>query len=318
MVHLNDEFDIQLKETDQRFQKTYGNGIVGRDIETILTEDTTFNDYIDSLTEAFDPELKESLESMMENTRSEILQESSMGQIQPFASLTMPMLVKLWARLVMTQAIPTEPVNTPVFTVRWVKPYIMGHDGSKYYLPETINGMPDDNPEITGMRQFIPVIENDKTGASLFKDGRLSKYDLYTGLDDLNVDRSKEDAVDRRFFIVGAKWSDAIGTRKKADGTVDAADKGWVDFKTSQIIRLDTSNNLRGSVEYVQDDGTGAPAAVAAEDTIQGFVDTARGYLTVMSVSGKLEAIKIRGYVSSEQHTFATQGVRIFAETHAA
>jgi len=47
-----------------------------------------------------------------------------------------------------------------------------------------------------------------------------------------------------------------------------------------------------------------------------GSVDVEKGYLTLVSVSGKLKDLKIRGFVSSEQHTFATQGAHCFGEIY--
>lgn len=122
MTMPTDQFSAVLSETDKAFMHSYNNGIVGRDIESILTEESMFNDYVTQLTQDFNEADREKIADLASNTRTEILTESSLGQIQPFASLTMPMLVKLWARLTMTQAIPTKPVNTPAFTVSFVKP----------------------------------------------------------------------------------------------------------------------------------------------------------------------------------------------------
>ena len=282
---MTDEFSKVLTETDEQFQKVYNMGVVGRDIESVLSDSNVFEAYMENLTQDFDENQKEDLHTIMDNTRSDILQESSLGNIQPFSSLTMPMIVKLWARLVMTQAIPTQPVSTPQFTVSWIKPYIMGHDGNKYYLPDSINEMPVG--ELTGVRQLKEVIDGDTV-----TDGKIVGYDLFTGIS--SADRSKEDSVDRKFTVIAGKWSDSFDMETEKAGE-------WVPFHNDTIIKMDTSDNLYGEITYP------ISATETATDSIQGHVDVAKGYLTVVSLSGKLTGIKIRGYVSSEQHTWATQ-----------
>lgn len=129
---MSDEFSSVFNETDEMFRNSYNQGIVGNDIVNILTDRSLFEAYKEQLDSLFDANDREAVSTMMDNTRSDILTEASMGTIQPFASLTMPILVKLWARLTLTEAIPTEPVSTPAFTVSWIKPFILGHDGNKY------------------------------------------------------------------------------------------------------------------------------------------------------------------------------------------
>lgn len=137
---------------------------------------------------------------------------------------------------------------------------------------------------MTGRRDLTPDIT--VTG------GRLAKYDLFTGIP--SADRSKEDSVDRNFKIVGATWSDSFDI---ATGKV-----GYRKFLGAEIIELDTNENLYGEITYTTDkDGN------TATDVIQGHVDVANGYLNLTSLSGKLQSIKIRGYVSSESHDYATQ-----------
>lgn len=132
MKNTQDKYRTVLNEADEFFTQKYGHGILNESIHDILSNDVAFSQYKEKLTEGADPESAEQLSTMMDNTRSEILTEAYTSNISNFASLTMPILVKLWARLTMTQAIPTEPVDVPAFTVPWIKPYIKGHDGQKY------------------------------------------------------------------------------------------------------------------------------------------------------------------------------------------
>lgn len=279
----NDKFSVTLNETNDFFKEQYGLNITGEDAKSILTDDDMFNSYKGKLTENFDPQLSEQLDQLMDNTRQEILNENLTSGITPFASLTMPMLVKLWARLTMTNVFPTQPVDVPAFTVSWMKPFIMGHDGEKYYLPDAINSIP--KGELVGMRQLKPDVA--------LTAGKVSDYDLFTGID--SVDRAKGDSVDRKFSIVGATWPDAYDAATKTTGAK-------VRFNTSQIIEMDTSNTLFAEISYPTDD-----KGTLATDTIQGHVDVEHGKLMLMSLSGKMTAVEIKGYVSSEAHTWATQ-----------
>ena len=271
----NDNFTKVLKETDEMFYQRYNTSIVGRDIESVISEDALFENYKESLLKGFEDH--EALETMLENAREDILTESSMTGIQPFASLSMPALVKLWARLAMTEAIPTEPTNTPAFTVPFMKPYVMDKDGNKYFLPESINNVPEN---VVEKRTLKPLVE--------LTNGKVDKYDLFTDLPNVR----DVDTVDRKFRVMAATWSDSVD---------EAGDPGQVELLSSRIV-LDSSERLYGEVKYATDADGGFE-----EDTILGKVDTANGTLTLTSMSGKLQSVVIEGFVSSEAHTEATQ-----------
>lgn len=278
---MNDQFSMNLQETDASFQREHGTSTLGGAFAGIVTNNHLFESYADSITEGFKPADKVEIMTLLENTRNELLRESTMSNISPFASLTMPILVKLWARLSMTKALPTEPIDVPAFTVSYLKPYIMGADGEKYYLPESINAP---QGELTGKRHLTPEIK--------LTDSRLVDYDLFTGL--TTADRSRQDSVDRKFSIIGATWSDSFNKETKALGEVALTNRN--------IIKLDTSDNLYGEITY-QVDATGKTET----DTILGHVNLAKATITLSSVSGKLKGIRVLGFVSSEQHTAATQ-----------
>lgn len=271
-----DNFNQILKETDEMFRQRYSTSIVGDNFAEVITDNALFESYTGSLLENFDHSVAEGLEGILENTRAEILTESSMTGIQPFASLTMPILVKLWARLAMTEAIPTEPTNTPAFTVPFFKPYVMDHDGNKFYLPEAINSVPENIVEL----KRLPA-EIEAAG------GKVQAHDLFEGLEGTR----DVDTVDRKFSVVGAYYSDAH----------NAEEAKFVDLASARID-LDSSNRLYGEIKYATD-GNGT----VATDTILGHVDLENHTLTLASMSGKLEKVIIRGFVSSEQHTTATQ-----------
>lgn len=135
----SDEFSKRLCETQDYFAQRHQTNIIGKNFEDILTDNVLFEDYMQHLCEGFEATEAAQLREMADSTRENILTESLEG-VQPYASLTMPILVKLWARLSLKYAIPTEPVTVPAFSVAFMKPYILGADGkTKHYLPESIN-----------------------------------------------------------------------------------------------------------------------------------------------------------------------------------
>lgn len=275
-----DNFAEMLRETDEMFTQSHNVSIVGQDFASVLSDNTLFETYKDAMVEGFSN--ADEVEMILENSRTEMLNESSMTGIQPFASLTMPILVKLWARLSMTEAIPTEPTNTPAFTVPFFKPFVMDKDGNKFYLPESINGVPENIVELKRLPAEISLT-----------DGKLSAHDLFTDKEGNSVAKRDIDTVDRKFRIVKATWSDSFNVQEAAAGEVELR---------SSRITLDSDNRLYGEVKYP----TNADGEVE-EDTILGSVDLESGELTLVSVSGKLTDIVIEGYVSSEQHSTATQ-----------
>jgi hypothetical protein len=185
--HNRDDFSVRLNETQEYFHTKHGVNITGGDVETIMTTTSLFEDYKEKLLEECDAQTSEALESLMESTREQVLMESTAG-ISPYASLTMPVLVKLWARLSMKYAVPTEPVTRPAFSVAFMKPYVLDADGAKQYLPESINANPEKIVEKNRLTEEITAT-----------DGKISAYDLFADID--TADTSKGDVVDRKFTV---------------------------------------------------------------------------------------------------------------------
>lgn len=277
---IKDEFSKLLEDIEQNINEQYKLSTVGNDFASIATDDVVFESYKDQLLEGFDEEEQLSLESMLDNTREEILLESSMGPIQPYASLSMPILVKLWARLALTEALPTQVANKPQFTVPILTPYVVDADGNKHALPESINNTPETLVGLVPLKEEVAI-----------SGGKVEAYDLFDGLKEGKEVRKGIDRVDRKFKVVEAKWSDSFDVRTNAAGFVELG---------SQVIKME-NDSLMAEVKYP----TNGDGEVAV-DTVLGKVDVSNGTLALASTSGKLEAIKIKGYVASEQHTSAT------------
>ena len=260
----NDEFSQRLAEAQEFFAEKHGTNIIGRDIETVLTTTSLFEDYKDKLTEGFDSNTAEDLSTLLDSTREQCLKESVAG-VQPYAALTMPILVKLWARLAMKYAIPTEPVTKPAFSVAFMKPYMYDADGNKVYLPEGINTTPEKNFDKLSKLRLVDEITADG--------GKIVDYDLFTGL---TPEKKPGDTIDRKF-------------------TVTSVTIGGTEIPTN--IKLDINRRLYD--EIVVDDGTGDT------DIILGSVDLEKGTLNLTAMKNTIDSVKILGWVSSESHNTA-------------
>ena len=262
-----DAFAEKRNEAQSFFAERHGTNIIGRDIETILSSNTLFEDYKEKLLEGFDANSAEDLETMLDSTREQCLQESVAG-VQPYAALTMPILVKLWARLSMKYAIPTEPVTKPAFSVAFMLPYMIDSEGNKHYLPESINKSPEMMIDKTRLTEKVTA-----TG------GKIVNYNLFSadpGVDGGKAkgDPKKGDTIDRKFTITEV----TIGGKA---------------YQTN--IKLDINRRLYG--EITLEGGT--------EDIILGNVDLEKGILNLTAMTSEIESIKILGWISSESHNTA-------------
>lgn len=263
--HVNDEFSQRLSEAQEFFSSRHQTNIIGRDIESVLTTTSLFEDYKDKLLEGFNANESEELSVMMDSTREQILQESVAG-VQPYASLTMPILVKLWARLSMKYAIPTEPVTKPAFSVAFMKPYLYDEDGNKVYLPEGINNTPEKFINKARLTETVTATE-----------GKIANYAFLTS------DQIKAgDTVDRKFTI----------TEITFDGVTDPVKVN---------IKLDINRRIYGEVTYEKAAAAGTPV----EDVILGNLDLETGKFNLTAMTGTITSIKVLGWVSSESHNTA-------------
>ena len=237
-------FETRLNEAQDFFSERYKTNIVGQDFAEIISNNTLFESYVERLVEGFDPAQEDTLKTLLENTRSEILTESSTTGILPFNSLSMPVMVKLWARLSMTEAVPTEPTDTPSFTIPFMKPYIEDAEGNKFDLPEGINHTPD---TVLGLLKLTPTVA--------LTAGKVENYDLFTGLTKV---RKNVDHVDRKFYVVKA--------------TIDGVE---VDLKGQRLVAA-SDGSIFGKIKYEK-------SGQAAEETIIGKLDVETNSLNLLS-----------------------------------
>jgi len=89
-------------------------------IKQVLYNDDAFDIYVSGLSESIeDPNHKEGFRTLCENTRINLL-ENSMFQINPYESLTLPVLRVFYPKLVAKEAITVSPIDKP----ECIKPYL--------------------------------------------------------------------------------------------------------------------------------------------------------------------------------------------------
>ena len=139
MKNLNEKsYDTVLTEANDYFM-AQGCSIIGEGYKEIASNAALFESYVDQLTEGCSADDAATLAQLMANTNSNILRESSMTGIQPIASLSMPVIRKLWPKFALKEAIATEVAKSPRFVVSYTKPYMMKGE-QKVYIPKALTG----------------------------------------------------------------------------------------------------------------------------------------------------------------------------------
>jgi hypothetical protein len=128
MENLNERtYNTVLSETSDFFA-AQGLSIIGEGYKEIATNAALFQSYVENLTEGASADHAAVMAQLMANTNTGILKESSMTGIQPIASLSMPVIRKLWPKFALKDALKTEVAKSPRFVVSYTKPYMVKGD----------------------------------------------------------------------------------------------------------------------------------------------------------------------------------------------
>jgi hypothetical protein len=123
-----------LLETSDFF-KAQGISIIGEGFKEIATNPALFESYVEALTEGVSADHSAVIGQLMANTNAGILRESSLSGIAPIASLSMPVIRKLWPKYALKEVFKTEVAKTPRFVVSYMRPYMYKGTGDRIYLP---------------------------------------------------------------------------------------------------------------------------------------------------------------------------------------
>lgn len=272
---VNDEFTTVFKEAAQFISKEEHVNVIGEGYKDILSDQRVFGKYVDKLVEGFDATTEEQLRGLFENNRMHVIMENALSGIPPIASLAMPAIARVWAKFGLKNAIPTEVVSKPAFSIAFNKPYIVNNETKeKYYLPDSLRDPKNSlggGKKLSTEEQVLP----------------LKDLDL---LSQVGCSHLGGDTIDKKLFI------NTI--------TVEAKDATGANAETKVLrvaSRLDLNRRLYEEVTVKHTDGT------VTTDTIIGSVDLEKGTVKLMSMDGHVKSVTFNGFVSSESHNRSTE-----------
>lgn len=285
-TRINDGFTETLKETADFFAQR-GLSITGK-MEEILSESSLFGEYKQRLCAGLPADQAQDMALLFENARMQTLSEASVAGIQQIAGLQMPTIRKMWAKVALKHAIPTEVVKTPRFAISYTKAYIMGSDGVKHELPTALNKL--DN----GLAELPKLKKEDITVPS-------EDFDLFS-LSEVTAGKELHDKIDKSFYIHSV--------------TLDTNDDQTGD---EEVVLQNVKTDLYGNIfcEVKSADGS-------VTDTLFAKVDFDEGTMTVTSIKGKVTAVKVDARITQETNTHGesvsfdvlTKDVNIGVGTH--
>jgi len=271
----NDGFSAILKEASEFFQEQKV-AMFGTGFEEIVSENALFNSYVEKLCEGLPADELASTQQLLENCRLAILQEASISGIQPYASLSMPTVRKMWTRVAMKNVVPTEAVKVPKFVISWMEPYLKDSDGTKHSLPAAFK-----NPATNGILGRLKPLACGVMALPL------------DGVDLLTVNgqtRLANDTLSPKFYVskVVMEVTDASGANPE-NKTVDVK------------FERDMRGNIMGVVTAAHTDTT------INTDTLFGHVDIATGLINATSLKGTIQSIEVVGHLSPEANERSQQ-----------
>jgi hypothetical protein len=135
MKDLNQKsYNSVLTETFDFF-KSQGISIIGEGFKEIATNPALLESYVESLVEGASPDSAAIMSQLMANANTQILQEGALAGIAPIASLSMPVIRKLWPKFALKDALKTEVAKTPRFVISYMRPYMWKANSERVYLP---------------------------------------------------------------------------------------------------------------------------------------------------------------------------------------
>lgn len=150
------EFNTVLNETNAYFE-AQGMSILGEGYQDLATDSAKMTSYIDQLLEGVDNVNDQvNMRQLMENSNVVLLQESMISGITPIASLSMPVIRKMWPKIGLKDAIKTEVAKTPRFAVVHTRPYMEDASGNRTWLPH--DGLMDGHDNSINNPALAPLV----------------------------------------------------------------------------------------------------------------------------------------------------------------
>jgi len=301
---MNDGFSDVLREAAEFFANKGIQMTSHQGMEEILSEQTLFNEYKDHLLEGMEPDQVENFNQLMDNARTSMLQEASVSGVQQIAGLSMPTIRKMWAKVALKHAIPTQVVATPRFAISYTKAYLMDAEGNKKELPDAINNL--NNREAQ-----LPRFVNPADGLVL----PMIDFDLYANGFPQVPALKGTDTIDKVFYVETVKVNKAAvqaaaqAAEQAAAGSMNGYAGGDIDEMTIRVhIKTDLNALISARVAIpvqLTDPTTGVVTKYGeVYETLLGRVDYADGKFTLMSSGNMITHAFIDARLSQEANDY--------------
>lgn len=251
----NDGYSGVLREAvDGLRSSLHVNVMTPEGLREALTDNAVYRQYKGALQEGMSADSAASFGILADNFQLQVFQETSLSAIQPVSVLTMPMLRKAWPKIGVKEALPTEPVKVPKFTVSHMLPYI--------------------KDPVTGQKKDLPSAMRDRTLGSSQKripSAALSLPVMSADIAPPGTTAAAGYTLDPTFAIIGVdiQVADAAGANVET----------LVNVKVYDGKAETRQGNIRVTVTAAHSSGH------ETSDVAFGFVDCATMRLTLTSMS---------------------------------
>ena len=299
----NAGFRDEVKEV---FESYTASGVdLINDLPAIIASSKSRNDFIGALTESmgnsplhsnadaarapFYNNYIERVEQLLDNTLSSVAQESVMTGYAPIVAYNPFFLKKQWIDCVWKDVLMTEIPKTPVIEMALERRYLKDLAGNEYPLPESLY-----DPEL------VSSLMNAATGLNIKEDP-------------IPVSSCKNLNLIDPTYIPGVIAGD--NTVELTQGIiifkVVMVDTNSAEHEVPVNIGLDisTHNFVKGAVRYDVLDQQG-DLVETLEDELVGKVNFKDGTITVMSTTGKITKICLRGKTANRYNQRSLDVVR--------
>lgn len=215
------------------------------------------------------------VEQLLDNTLNSIATESIMTGYAPIVAYNPFFLKKQWIDCVFKDVLMTEIPKTPVINIGFERRYAKDSEGNEYPLPEALY---DD--EIT------KKLLDEATGLNIKEEP-------------IAIDLLKNLNLIDPTYIPGVIAGDHIVELTPGLSVVAATvkDSAGADHKVAMNMTIDitTHNFVNGKVEYKVIDDTTGDVTETISDELIGRVDFKKGAVSLMSTTGAVTHVVLRG-----------------------
>lgn len=287
----NEDFKEGIKSLLEGFHGSYSMDAID-DLSKILKVDTLKEDYKqrlfgDVLEENFNDEyyalLPQKLEQLFENSSTEIIKESSVGQLAPIVGLSLPILKKNYLEMNSKDIVMTEVPSKPIIKAAFERKFLKDKQGNKSYIPEIFYN--DSYKDIIEQSRGVAISDVFYPTSGVLPVQDLNIMQLSGG----TLEARDSLAYDFAIQAVSIQVPNAAG-----DGVDDKIVDGLA-------ISPDMASN--GAFTYRVTTVGNDAAHTKVEDIITGVVDFYKGTVSVASTGGKITKVKFGGHLSNENNT---------------